>query len=106
MKPFVLIVSALCLSACTVVEVSSNARNVRLVEYSEVNDCRRLSEVTVGTTPKIGFIQRNHYTIQTELYDLARNEAVRQGGNRMVAANQPIEGVQRFDVYQCQTLNQ
>ena len=89
------------ISGCTVVEVSDAGQQVRVVDQAQVNDCRRLSEITVSTSFKVGFIKRNRYNLKTELYDLARNEGAKQGGNRLVPVSDEVEGVQRFDLFQC-----
>ena len=95
------LVAVVTLSGCTVVEITQAGQQVRVVDQAQVNDCRRLSEITVSTSFKMGFIKRNRYDIKTELYDLARNEGARQGGDRLVPVSDEVEGVQRFDLYQC-----
>ncbi len=101
MKRLVAVLMCVWISGCEVVHVSDAARLVQVVGMNEVEGCDRLSEITVSTTYKLGFIKRDHYTVQTELYDLARNEGAKQGGNRLVPVSELIDGVQRFGLYRC-----
>jgi len=94
---------ALCgvISGCSWVKLSDQAQEVRIVKSTDVSHCQKLGNTSVKTLNKIGIIKRDSYAIQGELNDLARNEAAKLGGNRLVAINQAKLGTQDFSVYRC-----
>jgi hypothetical protein len=89
------------LSACTWVKLSDAGRNVRLVSYDQIDQCKKLGKATVSVLDKVGFISRSEDKVEEELQTLARNSAAEMGGDTMAAAGAVSRGEQPFDVYQC-----
>ncbi len=50
----------------------------------------------------MGIFGRNEKKIADELVALAKNEAVRMGGDAVVAQGAPKDGFQKFSVYLCE----
>ena len=90
------------LSACTWVKVTPEARAVKAVTAAEVTNCQRLGTTTSQAAAKVGFINRNAGKLAYELEALARNEAVKMGGDVVVADSPVEEGRQRFIIYKCE----
>jgi len=74
---------------------------VRLLTQSQVTNCQRIGTTTSTTTSRVVVVPRGSETVQTELVDLARNEAGLMGGNAIVADGTVVDGRQRFIVYDC-----
>jgi hypothetical protein len=95
------LLSSLLLSACSWVRVTPEGRDVRLLTQSQVTACQRVGTTTSTTTSRVVVVPRGSETVQTELVDLARNEAGLMGGNAIVADGTVVDGRQRFIVYDC-----
>jgi hypothetical protein len=89
------------LSACSFVGVTPEGQDVRLLTQSQVGACQRVGTTTSTTTSRVVIVPRGSETVQTELVDLARNEAGLMGGNAIVADGTVVDGRQRFIVYSC-----
>lgn len=90
------------LSACNWVRVIPEGQDVRLLTQGQVSACQRVGTTTSTTTGRVVVIPRGSETVQTELVDLARNEAGLMGGNAIVAEGTVVDGrSQRFVVYRC-----
>ena len=92
---------SLLLTSCTWVRVTPEGQGVRLLNQSQVVACQRIGTTTSTTTSRVTVIPRGSETVQTELVDLARNEAGLMGGNAIVADGTVVDGRQRFIVYDC-----
>lgn len=88
------------LSACTWVKSEPGAFDVNLKKPEEVTACKKLGNATTSTKASFG-LNRNADKVAIELLTLARNEAVKMGGNTVVPAGQVIGGSQPFAIYQC-----
>ncbi len=89
------------LSACTWVRVTPEGENVRLLTQRQAADCTRVGTTTSVTTDRVLFFPRGSEKVQTELVDLARNEAGLMGGNAVVAESTVDDARQQFIVYRC-----
>mgnify|MGYP000022210208 FL=1 len=90
------------LSACgTWVQVTAAGRLVSVATPADVAGCTRLGSSTANAISEIVFVERGSAKLQTELIDLARNEAGDMGGNRIVPETPITEGRQTFGVYRC-----
>ena len=100
---YFLVLSALSLLlvSCSWVRVTPEGQDVRLLTQNQVGNCQRIGTTTSTTTDEVVFVPRGSETVQTELVDLARNEAGLMGGNAIVADGTVVEGRQRFIVYSC-----
>lgn len=91
------------LSACSWIEPVEGGDQVKVVTLPEVLKCERLGSVNTSVLAKVGFIERDADAVMADSIALAKNEAVRMGGNRLIAAQTLKNGHMRFDVYQCPT---
>jgi hypothetical protein len=91
----------LVLSACTWVELTPEAENVRIVEAVHVANCKLVGTTTVTVKADVASFKRDAEKIKSELETLARNEAIRLKGDTLVAATDIQEGEQTFNVYKC-----
>lgn len=88
-------------SACTWVKVSDEGSKVAVTTMSNVNNCEKVRNVNVKVKASVGPIDRGDEKVTTELANLARNEAVRFGGDTVVPTSQVNNGSQDFAVYKC-----
>ena len=91
----------LALSSCNWVRVTPEGEGVRLLNQNQVSACQRVGTTTSTTTSRVAVIPRGSETVQTELVNLARNEAGLMGGNAIVADGTVVDGRQHFIVYDC-----
>jgi hypothetical protein len=90
------------LSACgTWVNLTAAGRLVTVATPTEVASCRRIGTSTSNAMSEIVFVERGSAKLQSELIDLARNEAADMGGNRIVVESPITDGRQTFGVYSC-----
>jgi hypothetical protein len=89
------------LMACTWVELTPEAEEVRVVEAVDVAKCKMVGLTTVSVKPDVGFVKRSPEKIKTELETLARNEAIKLKGDTLVEATAIQDGEQTFKVYKC-----
>ena len=88
-------------AACSWVPLDPGAEAVSVRDTDGVASCQRLGKTHTRTSDGVGFIPRRPSKVEEELLSLARNEAVRMGGN-VVARLSPVEhGEQRFGIYRC-----
>jgi hypothetical protein len=89
-------------AACAWVPLDPGAEAVAVRSLDEVATCERLGKTSTRTLDHIGPVGRRESKIEEELAHLARNEAVRMGGN-VVAPLEPtvVDGERRFGIYRC-----
>ena len=93
---------AMLASACTTfVKPEAQAQSVRIATAGEVKGCTKLGRTTVTVPYKLGFIHRSASSVADDLRTLGQNSAVDMHGDTIVAASQPDNGNQTFDVYRC-----
>lgn len=89
------------LSACTWVELKEEAESIAVLNEAP-SGCERLGASNAVTKADIGFIDRNNETVAEELQTLARNAAVRMGGDTVVVESEISQaGEQTFGIYRC-----
>ncbi|BBP45805.1 hypothetical protein THMIRHAS_11780 [Thiosulfatimonas sediminis] len=98
---WMLFLTFLGVSGCSLVQPQDGAEQVRLVTLSEVYSCNKLGRVHTTVVAKLGFIERSQDSVIKDSVVLAKNEAVRLKGNRIIAVTEPIQGKMEFDVYVC-----
>jgi len=89
------------LVGCTWVKIPEEARAVTIVEETEVANCRQLGNVTTQVKWKVAGVARNAEKVQTELDDLARNQALGLGADTLVR-DRAEEGEGRYRAYLCE----
>jgi hypothetical protein len=87
--------------ACTHVPMTDAAENIGTLTLEEAESCERIGKTTSSTRAKIWFFPRGKNTVTVELYSLARNTAVKMGGNAVAALGEAKDGEQDFGVYRC-----
>lgn len=95
---------ALALSGgCSWVSLSPDAESVEAVPIERVDGCRKIGESRVGVRDRVAAVQRTPGKVREELERLARNEAARLGGDRIVALGPVSEGSRTYAVYDCRS---
>lgn len=95
------IVACVVLAGCAWVSLDPGAQGVAVRDTGSVSACERLGKTHTNTKAHVGFIRRRQSVVEEELTNLARNEAVRMGGNAIAPLGPPAEGRQDFAIYQC-----
>lgn len=96
--------SALALTAlagCSWIDIDPKADQVKLMTIGDIQACQKMGEVQSHVMDKVGFIERDKEAIVENLVDLAKNEAVKLGGNALVPASTLKDGKMRFWLYNC-----
>lgn len=105
MKKLSVLLSAVALmglgSACTWVKVSDDGSKVAVTHMANVANCEKVRNVSVKVKANLGPIDRKDEKVTTELATLARNEAVRFGGDTIVPTSPVTDGSQDYAVYKC-----
>ena len=86
---------------CSWVPLSPEAESVVAVSGDQVAACRKIGESRVSVRDRVAAIQRSPGTVREELEGLARNEAARLGGDRLVALGPVNDGARTYAVYDC-----
>ncbi len=88
-------------AGCAWVPPEPGAEAVSVRDVDDLGACKRLGKTHTRTASGLGFIPRRPSRVEEDLVALARNDAVRMGGN-VVAALGPVEdGEQDFAIYRC-----
>lgn len=91
---------SLLVGACTWVQLSPEAEQVKVVKTSEVGDCVKVGTVTSTGRDSVLGLPRRADKIIPELDDLARNQAVAIDANTLVRLS--VEGnTARYNAYRC-----
>ncbi len=97
----VVVAAAMGMMGCTWVPLEEEAEKVRVLDASEVGNCKELGTTEVSVKAKLAGIGRNAEKVQKELATLARNAAEDKGGDSVVALGEVEDGAQRFAIYDC-----
>lgn len=88
-------------SACTWVKVNEDGNKVAVTNIANVSNCQKVRNVSVSVKANVGPVERNDQKVATELANLARNEAVKFGGDTVAPTSTVNNGAQDFAVYKC-----
>lgn len=88
-------------TGCTWVKAVPGSSRVTLVQAEHVTQCRSVGTTVSQVKEKVGLVHRNEAKVTEELLQLAKNSAVEMDGDTLVAESGPIEGTQKFRVYNC-----
>ncbi|WP_321276384.1 DUF4156 domain-containing protein [Thiomicrorhabdus indica] len=88
-------------SGCTWIKEVPESNTVRLMTIGDIQSCEKLGEIKTSVLDKVGFIERDKETVVENLVMLAKNEAVKLGGDTIVPASNLKDGEMRFWLYQC-----
>ncbi len=97
----ILLLAGVTVSACTWVNLTTEGEKVRVLSAEEVTKCKLMGQTTANTKDKVAGVKRHDNAIDYELTSLARNAAVKLGGDTVVAASDIVDGQQTFKVYRC-----
>lgn len=98
---FALFMITIFLSACTWVEPTKGSTEVLLVKAGNVSNCNKLGTTRASVTHKIGVLTRDEESVREDLVAIAKNSAVKLGGDSIVARDPIVDGNLDFDVYKC-----
>ena len=100
-KLAILLFAGVTVSACTWVNLTTEGEKVRVLSAEEVTKCKLMGQTTASTREKLAGVSRHDKAVNYELTSLARNAAVKLGGDTVVAASDIVDGQQTFKVYRC-----
>ncbi|MFT7561670.1 MAG: hypothetical protein ACI93R_003599 [Flavobacteriales bacterium] len=98
---FVLVLSFFVITSCKWVKPDEGAADVALMKAALTQNCTEVGFASASVKHKIGFIERKKGKVADELILLAKNEALKLGGNAIVMNTRAVEGQQSFKVYNC-----
>ncbi|MGE5321159.1 MAG: DUF4156 domain-containing protein [Hyphomicrobiaceae bacterium] len=87
--------------ASSLIEVRPGSDQVAVAEPNQVDQCKPVGSTTVSVLAEVGFISRGIENVDANLLQLARNEAVNQGGDTLVPGARPEIGKRTFAIYKC-----
>ena len=95
--------AALLLSACssTLIGERLGADQIVVAEATQVGQCKSLGRTTVSVLATLGPITRGNETVEENLVQMARNEAVSKGGDTVVKGNSLEYGKRSFELFRC-----
>lgn len=101
----VALLSLVMLTGIKWVKLTPEGEKIRVLEQSEVGNCKKLGSTTASLKSKIGPFGRSEKKVKQELEYLARNSAATEfkdkGADTVVSVSEIEEGKQKFDVYKC-----
>lgn len=91
------------IAACTWVSPSPQVqqKGIMVLPPDRVANCRLLSKTTVSIADKVAFLARTSEDVESDLKNLAMNQAVTQGGDTVSALTPVDSGSQTFGIYKC-----
>lgn len=107
MKPTYLLSSiaaaALLLGGCssTLIGERLGADQIVVADATQVGKCKSLGRTTVSVLATLGPITRGNDTVEDNLAQLARNEAIDKGGDTVVKGNSLEYGKRSFEIFKC-----
>jgi hypothetical protein len=102
-RPVLALLAAASLAGgCTWVPLDPGAEAVTVRDADDAaRSCERLGKTHTRTSDGLGPIPRRPSAIEEELVALARNEAVRMGGNAVAPLSTVEDGEQSWAIYRC-----
>jgi hypothetical protein len=74
---------------------------VSLADASQVSGCQSKGKTIVSVVAKVGFINRLEEVVESELFQMARNDAVDAGADTVVKGESQEFGKRTFELYKC-----
>ena len=86
-SPFVLasLLAVLCGCADSLILVEPGSDRVTLANTNQVSDCQHIGKTSVNVVSRVGIYSRSIADVDANLLQLARNGAVEEGGDTVVA---------------------
>ena len=97
------VLMSLALGGCasSLIGVRQGSEQVAVAQPDQVSQCKAIGKTTVSVLAEVGFISRGIDNVDANLLQLARNEAVSQGGDTVVPGDRPEIGKRTFAIYKC-----
>jgi len=74
---------------------------VSLADANQVGDCQPKGKTIVSVLAKVGFLNRLEEVVETELLQMARNDAVDSDADTVVKGESKEFGKRTFELYKC-----
>ena len=97
------LLSVAALSACSNVIIGDKpgSDHVSLANADQVAKCISKGKINVTVMAKIGIIPRNEETVEENLFQMARNNAVENSADTLVKGASTEVGKRQFEMYKC-----
>ncbi len=91
------------LSGCadSLIQVEPGSERVTLADANQVSDCQRIGKTSVNVVAQVGIYSRAVADVDANLLQLARNGAIEEGGDTVVAGERQDIGKRTFLIYKC-----
>lgn len=93
----VVFAAAVLVTGCAYVSETQEGQTVRVVQAADVAQCTHVGNLRVSVVQ----MARGEKFVREDLIRLARNNAAKSGADTIVAAGEPKDGEQQFDMYKC-----
>lgn len=88
-------------AACTIIEPLKGSEAIQLVNDDQTDDCELIARANIQVLDKVLFVNRSEQAMSANLDVLAKNEAVKLGGNTIVATGEITDGQRIYHIYRC-----
>jgi hypothetical protein len=88
-------------AGCSFIPTDPGSEAVRLETPERVSACKSLGTTSSIVLGKIAGFDRSDRSIESDLFRISANAAVKQGGNVLVPIGKHDQGRQKFDIYLC-----
>ena len=97
------VLSAGLLAGCSsqIIGKRIGAEEVRLVASDQTATCKIKGRVTVSVLAEVAFVPRSSETVEANLIQMAKNEAVAVDGDSVVKGSSPVLGKRTFEIFRC-----
>lgn len=87
--------------ASNLIDVRPGSDRIAVAEPAQVAQCKHIGKTTATVLSKVAFYSRSIDQVDADLLQLARNEAVDEGGDTLVPGERPAVGKRVFEIYKC-----
>ena len=97
------LLSIAALSACSSVIIGEKegSDHVSLANANQIANCISKGKINLTVMAKVGIIPRSEETVEDNLYQMARNNAVENGADTLVKGESKELGKRQFEMYKC-----
>jgi hypothetical protein len=97
------LLSIAALSACSSVIIGDKpgSDHVSLANADQVANCQSKGKINVTVLANVGIIPRSEETVEANLLQMARNNAVDNGADTLVKGESKEPGKRQFEMYKC-----
>lgn len=87
--------------ASDLIDVRAGSDRVAVAQAGQVAQCRHIGKTAVTVLSQVAFYSRSIDDVDANLLQLARNEAVDEGGDTLVPGERLAVGKRVFEIYKC-----